>query len=146
MLVNCSETFINAPIENVWDILTDVEKYNQWNPLLYMANGKIKQGEIVIIHAKTATKDMRLKCQVTKVEPLRELTWTFSIIHTFLFQGVHTFRLEPGEGGLKFIDREKFTGLLLPTQAKDLRTNGLTAMIEMGKALKARSEQTEIAW
>ena len=142
MLENYSETIINAPIENVWNILIDVEKYNQWNPLLYRANGKIKEGEIVIVSAKTATKDMRLKCKVTKVEPLRELTWTFSIIHTFLFQGVHTFRLEPGEGGVKFIDREKFTGLLLPTQAKDLKTNGLAAMIEMGIALKTRAEQT----
>ena len=142
MLENYSETIINAPIENVWNILIDVEKYNQWNPLLYRANGKIKEGEIVIVSAKTATKDMRLKCKVTKVEPLRELTWTFSIIHTFLFQGVHTFRLEPGEGGVKFIDCEKFTGLLLPTQAKDLKTNGLAAMIEMGIALKTRAEQT----
>jgi len=32
-------------------------------------------------------------------------------------------------------------GLLLPTQAKDLETNGLEAMVGMGKALKERLER-----
>ena len=142
MLENRYEIIIKAPIEKVWEILTTLEKYADWNPLLYHAQGTIKEGETVFIHAKTPTKEMKLKCEVTKVEPPYEFSWFFAVIHPFLFRGEHIFRIEPVSEGVKFADREWFKGLLLPTQAKDLRTNGLSAMIEMAKALKVRAEQT----
>ena len=34
-------------------------------------------------------------------------------------------------------------GFLLPKQAKDLETNGLSAMVENGEALKKRVEQPQ---
>jgi len=143
MLENRNEILIKAPIEKVWHILTDFEKFAEWNPLLYQVNGKLEVGETVIAHAKTASKDMKFVCTVTRVEPLREFAWRFPVVHPILFRGEHIFRLEPvNESEVRFIDREWFKGLLLPTQAKDLRTNGLSAMKNMGKALKERSERT----
>jgi hypothetical protein len=63
------------------------------------------------------------------------------VIHPILFRVVHSFRIEQiDQDSVRFIDTESFWGLLLPTQAKDLTTNGLTAMIEMGNALKDRVE------
>ena len=145
MLENKNEIVIAAPVETVWDILTDLEKYSEWNPLLYQANGKVEVGETVIVYAKTASKDMKFTCKVTRVEPLREFAWRFPVIHPILFRGEHIFRIEPtGEEEIKFIDREWFKGILLPTQAKDLETNGLMAMIEMGKALKDRAERISV--
>jgi hypothetical protein len=143
MLENRNEILIKAPVEKVWCILTDFEKFAEWNPLLYQVNGKLEVGETVIAHAKTASKDMKFVCTVTRVEPLREFAWRFPVVHPILFRGEHIFRLEPvNESEVRFIDREWFKGLLLPTQAKDLRTNGLSAMKNMGKALKERSERT----
>ncbi len=85
---------------------------------------------------------MNFVCEVVKVEPYRQFTWKFHVIHPFLFRGVHIFNIEPiSEHKVKFIDREQFEGLLLPMQAKELETNGLTAMVEMGQALKERLEQ-----
>ena len=141
MLENKNEMVIAAPLEIVWDILIDLDQYSEWNPLLYQASGKVEVGETVIVYAKTASKDMKFTCEVTRVEPLREFAWRFPVIHPILFRGEHIFRIEPiGEDETKFIDREWFKGILLPTQAKDLKTNGLMAMVEMGKALKDRAE------
>ena len=141
MLENRNEIMIKAPVEKVWQILTDLEKYAEWNPLLYKVNGKLEVGETVIAYAKTASKDMKFICTVTRVEPLREFAWRFPVIHPILFRGEHIFRLEPvDDSEVRFIDREWFKGLLLPMQAKDLRSNGLAAMIDMGKALKNRAE------
>jgi len=142
MLENRNEIVIAASGETVWDILIDLDKYHEWNPLLYQASGKVEVGETVVVHAKTASKDMKFICEVTRVEPLREFAWRFPVIHPILFRGEHVFRIEPiDEDRVRFIDREWFKGLLLPTQAKDLKTNGLMAMIEMGKALKDRAER-----
>ena len=142
MLENRYETVIKAPAERVWHILTDLEKYAEWNPLLYQVKGKVEVGETVTAYAKTASKDMRFICTVTRVEPLHEFAWRFPVIHPILFRGEHIFRIEPAsDSEVRFIDREWFKGLLLPTQAKDLKSNGLKAMIDMGKALKNRAEQ-----
>jgi hypothetical protein len=142
MLENRNEIIISAPVEQVWDILIDLDKYGEWNPLLYQAAGIVEVGETVIVFAKTASKDMKFMCKVTRVEPFCEFAWRFPVIHPILFRGEHIFRIERlSENETQFIDREWFKGLLLPTQAKDLKTNGLLAMVEMGKALKDRAER-----
>jgi len=140
---NRNEVIIEATSNQVWDVLTDLEKYAEWNPLLYRGKGEVKLGETIVVDAKTATKDMNFVCKVTMVEPLKEFAWKFHVIHPILFSGVHSFQIEPmSEKQVKFIDRESFKGLLLPTQSKDLTTNGLNAMIEMGEALKKRVENS----
>ena len=141
MIENRNEIVINASPEQVWQVLTDLERYSEWNLLLYCASGKFELGETALMDAKTSTKDMNFVCKVTKVEQFKEFTWKFHVIHPILFRGVHAFQIKPIEhASVKCIDTETFWGLLLPTQAKNLTTNGLTAMIEMGSALKHRVE------
>ncbi len=144
MKENRNEIELKAPAEQVWQLLTDLEKYSEWNPLLYRGVGKVEPGEIIEVSAKTASKDMKFICKVTEVEPYHKFAWKFHVIHPFLFRGLHIFQLESiDERTVRFIDREQFEGLLLPTQAKDLETNRLSAMIEMGNALKKRVEQRQ---
>ena len=141
MKENCCEIEIQGTAEQVWRVLTNLDKYSEWNPLLYKGSGKVEQGEIVTVSARTATKDMDFICRVVEFEPYRKFAWKFHVIHPILFRGLHIFQIKPiGDQRVNFIDREQFTGLLLPMQAKDLTTNGLEAMVEMGKALKQRVE------
>ena len=141
MKENRNEIVLQATAEQVWQVLTDLDSYSEWNPLLYRGVGKVEQGEIVEISAKTASKDMKFICKVTEVEPCNKFAWKFHVIHPFLFRGVHIFQIESiDEHTVRFIDQEQFEGLLLPMQAKDLETNGLSGMVEMGEALKKRVE------
>ena len=139
MKENRNEIEIHANAEQVWQVLTDLDKYSEWNPLLYRGVGKVETGETVEVSAKTASKDMKFICKVTEVEPYRKFAWKFHVIHPILFRGLHIFQIETiDEHTVRFVDREQFEGLLLPMQAKDLETNGLSAMIEMGEALMKR--------
>lgn len=141
MKENRSEIEIQATPEQVWQVLTDLENYSDWNPTLYQGSGKVEPGETVEVSAKTATKDMDFVCKVVEFEPHSRFAWKFHVIHPILFRGLHRFQIEPlSDQRVKFIDQEQFEGLLLPMQAKDLTTNGLEAMVEMGKALKQRVE------
>jgi hypothetical protein len=141
MKENRNEIEIQASAAEVWSVLTDLDSYSDWNPLLYCAEGKVAVGEKVELSAKTASKDMNFSCLVSKVEPNRELSWKFHVILPFLFRGEHIFRIEPiNEQTVRFIDREIFNGLLVPLQAKDLETNAKAGMIAMGEALKERVE------
>ena len=142
MKENRNEIELQATAEQVWQVLTDLDKYSEWNPLLYRGVGKVELGETVEVSAKTASKDMNFICKVTEVEPYRKFAWKFHVIHSLLFRGVHIFEIETiDEHTVRFIDREQFEGLLLPMQAKDLETNGLAAMVTMGEALKERVEK-----
>ena len=72
MKENRNEIEINASAEQVWEILTDLEGYAAWNPLLYRGKGKVAVSETVEVAARTASKDMPFICKVVKVEPFRE--------------------------------------------------------------------------
>jgi hypothetical protein len=81
---------------------------------------------------------------VLKTEPNRELRWRYHVGLPFLFQGEHSFIIEPvGDNRVHFIDREVFTGLLVPSQAKDIDTNSKQGFEAMDKALKTRAETSK---
>lgn len=132
---------IQSTPERVWEVLTDLGKYPEWNPLLCRAEGKLAVGEKVNLTAKSASDDMNLLCTVTTIEPKRQFSWKFHVILPFLFRAEHIFKIEPiDEERVRFIDREIFHGLLLPLQAKNLETNAKAGMVAMGEALKSRVE------
>ena len=71
MKENCNEIEIQSTPERVWEVLTDFDKYPEWNPLLCRAEGKLIVGEKVSLTAKSAPSDMHLLCTVLTVEPNR---------------------------------------------------------------------------
>jgi hypothetical protein len=136
-----TEIEIGASQEKVWQILTELDKYPEWNPFIHHAIGKAEVGEKVDISIKSGAKEMTLHCTVIKSEPNRELCWRYHVGLPFLFQGQHSFIIEPGgENQVHFIDREVFNGLLVPSQTKDIDTNSKNGFEAMDKALKARAE------
>ena len=136
------EVEIQASPEEVWQVLTDLDEYADWNPLLHDAVGKVQQGEKVDVTFQTASKKGTLHCKVIKVEQNRELRWKYHVLLPGLFKGEHIFTIEPiEEKRVRFIDREIFNGLFVPLLAKDIDTNSKEAMEAMDKALKARVEK-----
>ena len=141
MKENCNEIEIQSTPERVWEVLTDLGKYPEWNPLLCRAEGKLIVGEKVNLTAKSASNDMNLLCTVTKVVTNRQFSWKFHVVLPFLFRGEHIFKIESiNENKVRFVDREIFHGVLVPLQAKNLETNAKPAMVAMGEALKERVE------
>lgn len=142
MKENCNEIEIQSTAKRVWEVLTDFDKYPEWNPLLCRVKGKLVVGEKVYLTAKSTSNEMNLICTVLTVEPNRQFSWKFHIIFPFLFRGEHIFKIDLiDEHKIRFIDREVFNGLLVPLQAKNLEINAKPAMVAMGEALKERVEK-----
>ncbi len=51
---------IQASPEKVWQILTDLDKYPEWNPFIHHAVGKAQVGDAVDITVQSASKEMTL--------------------------------------------------------------------------------------
>jgi len=140
-----TEIEIRASPEKIWQVLTDLDRYSQWNPFIQKAIGTTKIGESVDITFKSASKEMTLHCMVFKVEPNRGLRWKYHIGLNTLFSGEHSFAIEPIDANhVRFVDREIFNGLLVPLRAKDIDTNSKYGFEAMDKALKAKAEQNEM--
>ena len=40
-----TEIIINAPVEKVWNVLTDFPQYPNWNPFIKYIQGNVQEGE-----------------------------------------------------------------------------------------------------
>ena len=138
-----TEIEIQASAERVWQLLTDFPSFPQWNPFIRKASGNIRVGERLEVNIQpSGARGMTFRPTVLKAEPNRELRWMGHLLISGLFDGEHSFTLEPlGEGRVRFTQREVFTGLLVPLFARGLDTDTRRGFEEMNQALKARAEQ-----
>ena len=137
-----TEIEIQASPDTVWQVLTDLDKYPEWNPFIHHAIGMAQVGKKVDITFKSGSKEMMLHCTVVKVEPNKELRWKYHVVLPVLFNGEHSFIIEQIDSNkVRFVDREIFNGILVSSQAKDIDTNSKQGFEAMDKALKARAEK-----
>jgi len=138
-----SEIEIQASAERVWQLLTDFPSFPQWNPFIRKVSGNIQVGERLEVYIQpSGASGMTFRPTVLKAEPNRELRWLGHLLISGLFDGEHSFTIEPlGEGRVRFTQREVFTGLLVPLFARGLDTDTRRGFEEMNQALKSKAEQ-----
>jgi uncharacterized protein YndB with AHSA1/START domain len=70
---------INAPVEKVWEALTDCQEYENWNPFIVKADGVPHEGaSIEVACAFDSGKAIRGTAQVTAHEHHKHLGWQLS--------------------------------------------------------------------
>lgn len=137
-----TEIQINASFERIWQILTDFASYPHWNPFIRRASGKLEKGEQLEVYLQPeAAGGMTFRPRVLTAEPGRELRWRGHLLFPGLFDGEHIFIIEPlVAGGVRFIQREIFNGLLVPLFERRLDTETRRGFEDMNQALKLRVE------
>ncbi len=138
-----SEIEIQASAERVWQVLTDFASFPQWNPFMRRASGEVKAGARLEVRIQpSGARGMTFKPTVLKAVPNRELRWLGRLLIPGLFDGEHILSIEPlAANRVRFVQREVFTGLLVPLFARGLDTGTRRGFEEMNQALKARAEQ-----
>ena len=135
-----TEIIIQATPEKVWTILTDFEKYPQWNPFITSVKGQVEQGNTIQIRIEPPNGNgMTFKPTVLTKNENRELRWLGKFLFSGLFDGEHKFELaENGDGTLTFVQSEKFKGVFVWLFNPEKTQKGFN---EMNKKLKELSEQ-----
>jgi len=135
---------IDAPAEEVWAILLDTGSWDEWNPFASGLDGDLRVGEKVTVHLRAGPggRGMRIKPEVTALEPGRELRWVGGLLHPSVMRGEHWFRVDPLDGGrCRFENGERFSGALVAVLG-GLFLRGRPGYQAMCDALKARAEST----
>jgi len=138
-----TEILINATPEKVWSILTNFDDYPNWNPFIKSIKGNVKVGNKIKARIEPPeSKGMTFKPKILTFETNKELSWVGHLLFTRLFDGEHKFELiDNGNGTTKFIQSEKFKGILVPLFKKQLDSNTKKGFEEMNKKLKELAEQ-----
>ena len=134
---------IEAPVERIWEILVDLDRYHEWNPFITNATGRIAPGATFKVSpVSDRGKRHVFVPQVTDYQEHREFTWTGEFYFRWLALGDHTFRLTPVNDGRVRLDHdERIYGMAAPfvyLMAKEQIRTGFEAM---NIALRARAEQ-----
>ena len=137
-----TEIEIRTDAGRVWQLLTEFDKFPEWNPFLRRASGRIAVGEkLEIFMRPSGASGITMKPKVIKMEPLRELRWLGHLFVPGLFDGEHSFVIEAlGPDRVRFVQREVFTGILVPLFARMLESSTKRGFLEMNQALKSRAE------
>ncbi|WP_345977539.1 SRPBCC domain-containing protein [Sulfurimonas sp. HSL3-7] len=132
---------INATPERIWTILTELDKYPQWNPFIKSARGKVIEGEkLNVCIAPPDGKEMCFKPTVLTVKANAEFRWLGHFLFPGIFDGEHIFIIKGNENGAFLIQKEIFKGLLVPLIWKSMEKNTKTGFESMNNALKMRAE------
>ncbi|MFA5835165.1 MAG: SRPBCC domain-containing protein [Bacteroidota bacterium] len=140
-----TEILIQAPPEKVWAILTDFNRYAEWNPFIRSVTGEVAVGkEITILLAPPESSEMTFSPTILAFEPNKELRWLGHFWFTGLFDGEHTFELiDNGNGTTTFKQSEDFGGILVPFFSTKLDVNTVNGFKLMNEKLKELAEKIE---
>ena len=137
-----TEIEINASVTAVWSILTDFSRHADWNPFIREISGELRRGaQLQVKLGPPGKRAMKFKPIVQSVEPEKAFRWLGRLFIPGLFDGEHIFELETaGKNTTRFIQREKFNGILVGIFRKSLDTDIKSGFIAMNEALKREAE------
>jgi hypothetical protein len=141
-------TDIAAPVQTVWDELSAVAKYAEWNPFITTIQGELVAGSRLEVRiVPPGGRPMTFRPTVTEVEEWKRLEWLGRLVLPGVFDGRHSFLLEDvGDGSTRLTQTEEFSGVLVPFTGTILeRTHaGFEAMNEALRLRAERAHETEV--
>lgn len=137
---------IDASSDDVWQVLTDLSAYPQWNPFMTSSEvtskgGRLEEGATLrnVMHDRTG--DTVFTPEVLTAEPGRELRWIGKMGPGWIADGEHRFVIEEiGDHRVRLTQSESFTGVAVPFVEGQLRADTLPQFRAMNEALARRVE------
>lgn len=136
-----TEIEIEASPDSVWEVLTDLSEYQNWNPFVVAGSGEVAVGcQLEVRMRQPGGNETTFKPIVTEATSPRSFEWLGRLGAPGLFAGRHRFDLVPTETGTLLVHSEEFTGVLVPMLAKSLDQKTRAGFEAMNAAMKERVE------
>jgi hypothetical protein len=133
---------IDATPGRVWEVLTDLQRYPEWNPQIPAATGKIEEGSDIGLRLKLPGRPaLNVTATIERSEPGRSLTWRGHVLAPGFFQGYRSFDVEPSGDGARVTHLEEITGIMAPVFSLLMGTPQQKSHAALNEALKERAAQ-----
>ncbi len=141
-----TEIIIEASQEQVWEVITDNTNWGNWNPFMISSEGKIALGEKLDNTLQMTDKTMEFKPKIIEYTEGVSFTWLGKFIMPGIADGKHSFEIvDLGNGSVKFLQYEKFSGVLSGMLMKKYGAETIENFNKMNRALKDYVESNSLA-
>jgi hypothetical protein len=137
-----TEIDIDATAESVWEVLTDLASYPQWNPMIRRASGELEPGaRLKVRFEPDGSRGHTFRPKLLVVDPNRELRWLGWPRFPKLFDTEHYWIIEEKpEGKARLVHGNIVFGLMAPLAGKAQERTSRRPFEDMNRAHKQRAE------
>jgi hypothetical protein len=121
---------IEAPRGAIWSLLTDVERYGEWNPYVIRGSGDVSEGADLSLTFRPEGGDSATRsAEVLVFHPRRKFEWRTRRFLPGVLDYEQVFRVLPlGGGRWRVVQEARIEGLLAPFEDFD---DDRAALVEM---------------
>ena len=105
---------IAAPPEVVWEVITDLARYGEWNPFVVACQSTLKPGDPIDLQVKLMAKPQRQVEWMLENEPQRKLAYRMKPVPAGALSSYRSHELEPAAGGTRYRSYFRLQGWLMP--------------------------------
>jgi hypothetical protein len=134
-----SELQIEAPVDQAWGLLAELDSYSVWNRFTPRVYGTLQPGRRLLLLARVGPFLFPQLERVEVVEPGREIRWGFRWPLGSL-SGSRYQRLESTERGCRYSTGESFQGWLAPALERLAGATVQRGLDTVGGCLKQSAE------
>ena len=136
-----SEVEIAAPASVVWDVLTNLHAYGEWNPFIVQAEGELKLGATISTTVNLpGDREQKMRRHVLKLQPNEELRWTATQLMRVLAYDEQFFVLRPVEDNhVRLSIGQNISGMFAPRTPAELSQLSRSLNL-LNQAIKRRAE------
>ena len=133
---------VDAPAARVWEALTALDRYPEWNPQIPRIRGSLRPGERIDLQLALPDRaPMNLTATIEEARPDVLLTWRGHVLAPWFFEGYRRFEIEPvASGRARVTHVEDIHGVLAPLFGLALGGRVQASHDALNAALKARAE------
>lgn len=139
-----TEIEIAAPPEKVWAVLTNIEKWQDWSPIIKKSVGTAGLGqklEITMIGKQEGQDGPQYSPEIIQFEAAKIMRWRAHMMAGFVMTNDKILLLEPTPSGTRLVHKELFSGLLAPIFCSHMEQGVPPMLNAMNSALKQMVEQ-----
>ena len=138
-----TEIEITAPPAKVWSLLTDINKWQEWSPVINKSSGSASLGSklnITMMGKEEGKGGPTYSPIITELNEPKSFRWRAHMMAGFIFTNDKIFELEKTEAGTRLIHKELFSGLLAPLFCGQMEKSVPPMLNSMNEALKKLAE------
>ncbi len=141
-----TEIEISAPVAEVWSILTNIDGWSEWSPIINRSSGKASLGSklSITMMSKDEGKDgPEYNPIITNFDGPNSFRWRAKMMAEFVFTNDKVFELEETSVGTRLIHKELFSGMMVPMFWSSVEKEVPSMLNSMNEALKAKAEKNQ---